>query len=89
MIHIGEEDIPLQCTSRSEDLVCHQCFANMSLSIPPWSEVLIPAAINNLKESHDRWFLLEPENTSLAQVYWSGRRWLMLSTKKSQYEFST
>ena len=39
----------------------------MSLSIPPWSKVLIPAAINNLKESHDLWYLLEPENISFTQ----------------------
>ena len=66
-IHIGEEDILLQCTSRFEELVCHRCFANRSLSIPPWSEVLIPAAIINLKKSHDWLFLLEPENISLTR----------------------
>ena len=90
MIHIGEEDIPLQCTSRSEELVCHRCFANMSLSIPPWSEVLIPAAINNLKKSHDRLFLLEPENISLTRSGLLVKKTLvMFSTKKSQYKLST
>ena len=64
ILYLGEEEIPLQYVPSLGELVCQHCFASISVTVPPFSEMLIPARINPLTAS-DKWYLLEPSNASL------------------------
>ena len=64
VLQLGTQEVPLNCTSES---VCCQCVANVTVSVPPMSEMLIPARIDG-DTTDNRWLLLEPENISLSHA---------------------
>ena len=64
ILYLGEEEIPLQYVPSLGELVCQHCFASISVTVPPFSEMLIPARINPLTAG-DKWYILEPNNASL------------------------
>ena len=67
VLRIGTQEVPLNCLRSVSESVCCRCVANVTVSVPPMSEMLIPARVDSdIKDT--RWLLLEPENVSLTHA---------------------
>ena len=68
VLHIGNEEVPLQKPSISEP-ACYRCCAKTSVTIPPLSEIIVPACVDGeWKADSSRWAILQPEKAILPRT---------------------
>lgn len=66
VLHIGCEEILLR-RPQIQQPVCCQCYAKGSVTIPPFSEMIVPAQVNG-DLTNCRWVPIEQENVSLSHI---------------------
>lgn len=60
ILHIGNEEVPLQ-QSRVTEPTCCRCYTTSSINIPPNSEMIVPAKVGGELRKTTKWAVLQPE----------------------------
>ena len=81
----SDEKVPLQrIKSQLSSLPCYRAVLDQTVSLPPHSESLVPARIEGLQSTKDKWGILEPSGDGLHSIAGTSDEKVPLQRIKSQ-----
>ena len=64
VLHIGNEEVPLQ-QPRATEPICCRCYTTTSVTISPVSKMIVPASVEGEWRKNSKWAVLQPEGAEM------------------------